>query len=75
MAAVGPIRSLTPVGELGGPAMVEIARNLIGSCRLLVLDEPTAMLTSREVELLFKQITRLQSEGVAIIYISHRWKN
>jgi len=33
---------------------------------------PTAMLTSREVELLFTQIARLQSEGVAIIYISHR---
>jgi ribose transport system ATP-binding protein len=76
MAAVGltDIDPWTPVGELGvgHQQMVEIARNLIGSCRLLVLDEPTAMLTSREVELLFTQITRLQSEGVAIIYISHR---
>ncbi|AMP17124.1 sugar ABC transporter ATP-binding protein [Collimonas pratensis] len=76
MAAVGltDLDPWTPVGELGvgHQQMVEIARNLIGSCRLLVLDEPTAMLTSREVELLFKQIARLQSEGVAIIYISHR---
>ncbi len=76
MAAVGltEIDPWTPVGELGvgHQQMVEIARNLIGSCRLLVLDEPTAMLTSREVELLFAQITRLQAEGVAIIYISHR---
>lgn len=76
MAAVGltDIDPWTLVGELGvgHQQMVEIARNLIGSCRLLVLDEPTAMLTSREVELLFKQIARLQSEGVAIIYISHR---
>jgi ribose transport system ATP-binding protein len=76
MAAVGltDIDPWTPVGELGvgHQQMVEIARNLIGSCRLLVLDEPTAMLTSREVELLFAQIARLQSEGVAIIYISHR---
>jgi ribose transport system ATP-binding protein len=76
MAAVGltDIDPWTPVGELGvgHQQMVEIARNLIGSCRLLVLDEPTAMLTSREVELLFTQIARLQAEGVAIIYISHR---
>ena len=76
MTAVGltDIDPWTPVGDLGvgHQQMVEIARNLIGSCRLLVLDEPTAMLTSREVELLFAQIARLQSEGVAIIYISHR---
>ncbi|AEK63923.1 sugar ABC transporter ATP-binding protein [Collimonas fungivorans] len=76
MAAVGltDLDPWTPVGELGvgHQQMVEIARNLIGSCRLLVLDEPTAMLTNREVELLFTQIARLQSEGVAIIYISHR---
>lgn len=76
MATVGltDIDPWTLVGDLGigYQQMVEIARNLIGSCRLLVLDEPTAMLTSREVELLFKQIARLQSEGVAMIYISHR---
>ncbi len=52
--------------------MVEIARNLIGDCHVLILDEPTAMLTAREVEMLFEQITRLQARGVAIIYISHR---
>ena len=76
MAAVGlaDIDPWTPVGELGvgHQQMVEIARNLIGDCRLLVLDEPTAMLTDREVELLFLQIARLKSEGVAIVYISHR---
>src|SRR5882724_2286692 len=45
----------TPVGRLGigHQQMVEIARNLIDECRVLILDEPTAMLTSREVELLF----------------------
>jgi ribose transport system ATP-binding protein len=64
----------TPVGELGigHQKMIEIARNLIGDCRLLILDEPTAMLTHSEVELLFSQIARLKAEGVAIIYISHR---
>ncbi|EJN01813.1 ABC-type sugar transport system, ATPase component [Herbaspirillum sp. YR522] len=45
---------------------------MIGSCRCLVLDEPTAMLTSREVELLFARIEKLRAEGVSVIYISHR---
>ena len=64
----------TLVGDLGigHQQMVEIARNLIGDCHVLILDEPTAMLTSREVEMLFEQITRLQAQGVSIIYISHR---
>lgn len=64
----------TPVGELGigHQQMVEIARNLIGDCRILILDEPTAMLTAREVDLLFAQIARLKARGVAMIYISHR---
>ena len=64
----------TLVGELGigHQQMVEIARNLIGDCHVLILDEPTAMLTAREVEMLFVQIERLQARGVAIVYISHR---
>jgi ribose transport system ATP-binding protein len=63
-----------PVGELGigHQQMIEIARNLIGESRILILDEPTAMLTSREVELLFTQIRRFKEQGVALIYISHR---
>jgi ribose transport system ATP-binding protein len=76
MARVGltDIDPWTLVGELGigHQQMIEIARNLIGDCRLLILDEPTAMLTHREVELLFLQIARLKAEGVALVYISHR---
>jgi ribose transport system ATP-binding protein len=76
MAQVG-LQAIDPdtlVGELGigHQQMVEIARNLIGDCHVLILDEPTAMLTSREVEMLFEQITRLRQRGVAIVYISHR---
>ncbi|RKP46589.1 sugar ABC transporter ATP-binding protein [Pararobbsia silviterrae] len=64
----------TPVEALGigHQQMVEIARNLIGDCRVLILDEPTAMLTGREVDLLFEQVERLKRAGVSIIYISHR---
>ena len=76
MAQVG-LEAIDPdtlVGELGvgHQQMVEIARNLIGDCHVLILDEPTAMLTGREVELLFVQIAQLQARGVAIVYISHR---
>ncbi|WP_084168206.1 sugar ABC transporter ATP-binding protein [Paraburkholderia acidipaludis] len=76
MAQVGleAIDPGTPVGELGigHQQLVEIARNLIGETRVLILDEPTAMLTGREVELLFEQIARLKARGVALVYISHR---
>ncbi|MBG6570019.1 sugar ABC transporter ATP-binding protein [Pseudomonas aeruginosa] len=76
MAQVG-LEALDPatlVGALGigHQQMVEIARNLIGDCRLLILDEPTAMLTAREVDMLFEQVERLRERGVAIVYISHR---
>lgn len=69
--AIDPDTLVSDLG-IGHQQMVEIARNLIGDCRVLILDEPTAMLTSREVEMLFEQITRLRARGVAIIYISHR---
>lgn len=76
MAQVG-LEAIDPdtlVGDLGigHQQMVEIARNLIGDCRLLILDEPTVMLTAREVDMLFEQVERLRERGVAIVYISHR---
>ena len=52
--------------------MLEIARAMMSNSKLLILDEPTASLTDKESELLFQFIERLRSEGVAIIYISHR---
>jgi ribose transport system ATP-binding protein len=57
---------------VGQQQMVEIAAGLSGRCRILVLDEPTASLTDKEIELLFDQIRKLKTEGVGIIYISHR---
>ncbi|MEM1079937.1 MAG: sugar ABC transporter ATP-binding protein, partial [Pseudomonadota bacterium] len=52
--------------------MVEIAKALVGETKLLVLDEPTAVISGREAELLFERVKRLRDEGVCIIYISHR---
>ena len=52
--------------------MVEIAKALSLESRLIVMDEPTAALTSREIDRLFATIRELKDRGVAIVYISHR---
>ncbi|HEU4807026.1 MAG TPA: sugar ABC transporter ATP-binding protein [Homoserinimonas sp.] len=52
--------------------VVEIARALQDSARLLILDEPTASLTEDETSRLFDIVRRLRGEGIAIIYITHR---
>jgi ribose transport system ATP-binding protein len=51
---------------------VEIARALFYKSRILVMDEPTTALSDRETERLFAVVKQLRSEGMAIIYISHR---
>lgn len=52
--------------------MVEIAKALSKNADILILDEPTAVLTGREVDILFDQVKRLREQGVAILYISHK---
>ncbi|OJY28205.1 MAG: ABC transporter ATP-binding protein [Rhodobacterales bacterium 65-51] len=52
--------------------MVEIAKALGRKARVLIMDEPSAVLTHREVEVLFRQIDRLRASGVALLYTSHR---
>ena len=71
---LGDIEPDVKVGHLGigQQQMVEIAAGLSRRCRILALDEPTASLTDKEIELLFHQIRQLKTEGVGIIYISHR---
>lgn len=58
--------------SLGQRQEVEIARALARNAKLVVMDEPTTSLTQRETEKLFKVIKELRSEGIAIVYISHR---
>ncbi len=62
------------IGDLrvGERQIVEIARALSGAARLLILDEPTAALSHHEATVLFGFIRRLRSQGIAIIYITHR---
>lgn len=64
----------TPVNRISVPdkQMVEIAKALSRKARVLIMDEPTAVLTERETEVLFAQIDRLRAEGVAILYTSHK---
>jgi ribose transport system ATP-binding protein len=63
-----PVYSL----RLAQQQMVEVARALSDNARILVMDEPTSALSQREVEQLFATIARVTSNGVAVIYISHR---
>ncbi|TWI53267.1 sugar ABC transporter ATP-binding protein [Halalkalibacter nanhaiisediminis] len=52
--------------------MTEIAKALAQNAKFLIMDEPTATLSKNETETLFKLIDKLKSEGMSIIYISHR---
>ena len=52
--------------------VVEIAKALSQDLRLLILDEPTAALTLTELERLFETLRRLKTNGVSIVYVSHR---
>ena len=60
--------------SIAGQQMVEIARAMTLNARLIIMDEPTAALSDREVDILHSLIRALKSRGVAIIYVSHRLK-
>ena len=62
------IRDLTVADQ----QMVEIARALVGKVKVLFLDEPTAVISGQEVDLLFDRLAQLKKQNVAIVYISHR---
>ena len=69
-----PIDPRVTVGSLGvaQQQMVEIAKALSLNARIIVMDEPSATLSDREIDKLFETIRTLQERGVSIIYISHR---
>jgi ribose transport system ATP-binding protein len=69
-----PFGPRTVVGGLSiaEQQLVEIARALHSRSKILVLDEPTTALSSRETERLFALIRQLRADGIALIYISHR---
>ena len=65
-------KSLVSDLSVGEHQVVEIARALVADARLLIFDEPTSALSPEEVDRLFDYIRCLRTEGVAIIYITHR---
>jgi erythritol transport system ATP-binding protein len=69
-----PLDPTTLVSDLrvGQQQIVEIAKALSQEVSILIMDEPTSALSTEEVEVLFRIIKELKSQGVAIIYISHR---
>lgn len=52
--------------------MVEIAKSLAKNVNILILDEPSAILSDKEISVLFEKLRELKEKGVTIIYISHR---
>lgn len=63
-----PVKSL----RVGEQQLVEIARALLMNARLLIMDEPTSALSQTEADILMDVVRDLASQGVAVIYISHR---
>ncbi|MEH7549815.1 sugar ABC transporter ATP-binding protein [Neobacillus vireti] len=58
--------------SVGNQQLVEIAKALLMDAELIIMDEPTAALTDKEIVLLFKIIRDLRNKGVSFIYVSHR---
>ena len=64
----------TVVGELsvGQKQMVEVAKAIYGSTKIIVMDEPTSALSMHEADELLEQVRRLRKRGIGVVYISHR---
>ncbi len=64
----------TPVKHLSiaQQQMIEVAKALSQNAKLIIMDEPTSSLTGHETEMLFKVARTLKSQGVSIIFVSHR---
>ena len=69
-----PLKPTTVVDNLGigQRQLIEILKGLSQNSKLLIMDEPTASLSGKEAEMLFRIIQKLREQGVSIIYISHR---
>ncbi|MCE5154401.1 sugar ABC transporter ATP-binding protein [Staphylococcus hyicus] len=67
-----PIHKVAKHCSIGEQQMIEIAKALMTDAKVIVMDEPTATLTDKEISELFKMIRHLKAKGVAFVYISHR---
>jgi simple sugar transport system ATP-binding protein len=60
--------------SIGAQQWIELIKLLMRDCRLLILDEPTAVLTPQEAAKLFKVLSKLKAQGKSIIFISHKMR-
>ena len=58
--------------SIGERQRVEIVKALFHDCRVLILDEPTAVLTPQDVQALFRTIERLRADGLGVLFVSHK---
>ncbi|MCY9805989.1 sugar ABC transporter ATP-binding protein [Lentilactobacillus senioris] len=58
--------------SVGTQQMIEIAKSLMNDTQILIMDEPSAALTEKEIDRMFEIVKTLQKQGVGVIYISHR---
>jgi ABC-type sugar transport system ATPase subunit len=65
-------RTLVSQLKVGAQQVVEIAKSISFSARVIIMDEPTSAITEHEIEVLFRQIKRLKQNGVGLIYITHK---
>lgn len=64
----------SPIGNLsvGAQQMIEISKAMMTDAKVIIMDEPTAALTTSEIRSLFETVNNLKARGVSFIYISHR---
>ncbi|HEY9577813.1 MAG TPA: sugar ABC transporter ATP-binding protein, partial [Pseudobacillus sp.] len=67
-----PLEKEAGLCSVGQQQMIEIAKALMTNAEVIIMDEPTAALTEREISTLFDVIRSLSKQGVSIVYISHR---
>ena len=67
-----PVRQRVSALSVADRQMVEIAKALHRRARIMILDEPTAVLGGRDVDRLLDMVRQLKSRGVAVIFVSHR---
>ena len=68
------VDALTSTLSVAEQQLVEIAKSLNRQTRILIMDEPSAVLGEKDLEKLFQVVRSLQAQGIGIVYISHRLK-
>ena len=69
-----PVDTLTATLSVAEQQLVEIAKSLNRKTRILIMDEPSAVLSEKDLEKLYQVVRSLQAQGIGIVYITHRMK-